>query len=476
MTAKTGVEALSTKLFYGFGSVAYGVKSNGFSYFLLFFYERVVGLDGFLAGVALLIVMTIDAVSDPLVGHTSDNWRSKWGRRHPFMYFSAIPVAITYYYLWVPPEGMSQVQIFVYLIFFAAMVRTFITMYEIPSTSLAPEFTDDYDQRTSFLSYRYFFGWWGGLTIAVLGYLVFFKATPEYSFGQINPEAWPRYGAFAAMIIFVAILVSSIGTHKHIPVLRQPPPKTNFTFRKWVGEFIETLSNRNFLVLFISAILASMAGGVNASLVLYFNTFFWELPAIQIGILNLVYFLSAVLALVLMPYVSKGRNKQHVAITVWMSAAVVMPLPIMLRVIGLFPEPGSDWLLPLLMVHGLIDVMLFIMAGILVSSMIADLVEDSAKKTGRRSEGLFFAGDSFARKIVHGFGILSAGSILSIVGFPDNAAPGEVEWQILRNMALIYAPLVLIFYSGAILVLKKYKITRDSHSENLEIIESQLRQ
>lgn len=473
MNAKSDVARLSTKLFYGFGSVAYGVKNNGFSYLLLFFYEQVVGLEGYLVGLAMFIVMACDAISDPVIGHLSDNWRSKWGRRHPFMYFSALPVAITYYFLWAPPGEMSQGQIFTYLIVLAVLVRTLITMYEIPSTSLAPEFTDDYDQRTSFLSYRYFFGWWGGLTIAVLGYLVFFRSTEEYAFGQLNPEAWPIYGAFASCIIFLAILVSAIGTHRHIPNLKQPPPRTHFSWKVWVKQFAETLSNRNFLIIFVSAIIASMAGGVNTTLVLYFNTYFWELPATQIGYLNFVYFFSAAFALVLTPIVTRGKEKQDIAIKVWMTGALLMPLPVVLRLLGLFPGPGSDWLLPLLMLHGFLDVMVLIMAGILVSSMIADLVEDSAKDTGRRSEALFFAGDSFARKIVHGFGMFATGIILSIIGFPKNAKPGEVPWEILQHLAFIYVPLIIIFYSAAILVLKKYKITRHSHAENVKITEAQ---
>ena len=68
MTATTRV-ALSTKLAYGFGAVAYGVKNNGFDYFLLLFYSQVMGVDAPLVGLALLIALLFDAVSDPVVGY-----------------------------------------------------------------------------------------------------------------------------------------------------------------------------------------------------------------------------------------------------------------------------------------------------------------------------------------------------------------------------------------------------------------------
>lgn len=462
---------LSTKLYYGFGSVAYGVKNNGFSYLLLFFYVQVIGLEGYLVGLAMFIVMACDAVSDPIVGHVSDNWHSRWGRRHPFMYFSALPVSLSYYFLWHPPE-LDQTAMLFYFILLAVLVRTLITMYEIPSTSMVSEFTEDYDQRTSILSFRFFFGWWGGLTIAVLAYKVFFRATEEYEFGQLNPDAWPVYGAFASIIIFIAIMVSSVGTHKLIPDLKQPPEKKPFSLKRTFRELLESLSNRNFLILFLSAIIAAMAGGLNTSLVLYFNTYFWELTTDQIGTLNYVYYFSAAFALFMTPRLTKGRNKSTVAIWVWFVGAMFLPLPIVLRLIGFFPGNGSPWLLPLLMVHGLVDVGIMIMAGILISSMIADIVEDSQKKTGRRSEGLFFAGQTFASKVVHGFGMFATGIILSAISFPQNARPGEVPLEVLLRLAYIYVPLIILFYAGAVICLTRYRITRQSHAQNIEMLEA----
>ena len=84
---------MGVRLTYGFGAIAYGIKDHGFAYFLLLFYGTVVGLEPALVGTALLIALIFDALSDPIVGYWSDNTRSRWGRRHPFMYAAAIPVA-----------------------------------------------------------------------------------------------------------------------------------------------------------------------------------------------------------------------------------------------------------------------------------------------------------------------------------------------------------------------------------------------
>ena len=83
---------LRTKLFYGFGAVANGAKSNGFNYLLLFFYSQVIGLPPQWVSVGILIALLFDAVSDPVVGYVSDHLHSRWGRRHPLMYLSGVPV------------------------------------------------------------------------------------------------------------------------------------------------------------------------------------------------------------------------------------------------------------------------------------------------------------------------------------------------------------------------------------------------
>ena len=70
-----------TKFAFGIGQVAEGVKNTGFATFLLIYYNQVLGLSGSLAGVAIMIALCFDAITDPLAGSLSDNLRSRWGRR-----------------------------------------------------------------------------------------------------------------------------------------------------------------------------------------------------------------------------------------------------------------------------------------------------------------------------------------------------------------------------------------------------------
>ena len=72
--------SFGTKFFYGFGSISFGIKNNGFSYFVLFVYSIAFGLEPWMAGLALNLILVADAITDPMVGYYSDRLRSRWGR------------------------------------------------------------------------------------------------------------------------------------------------------------------------------------------------------------------------------------------------------------------------------------------------------------------------------------------------------------------------------------------------------------
>jgi Na+/melibiose symporter-like transporter len=99
--------------------------------------------------------------------------------------------------------------------------------------------------------------------------------------------------------------------------------------------------------------------------------------------------------------------------------------------------------------------------------MIADVVEETEVKNGRRSEGLFFAANIFVAKAVSGVGIFASSMVLLAIGFPDNAKPGEVGEDVIRNLGLTYIPALAVTYLVAIGALTFFRITRASHEANL---------
>lgn len=455
-----------TRFFYGFGSVAFGVKDNGFSYFLAFFYAQVMGLPAAEVGLAIMLALFLDAFIDPIIGQLSDNTRSRWGRRHPFMYAAALPVAVSYMFLWRPPAGWSDGALLAYLFGIAVLIRSFISCYEIPSAALAAELTTEYDERTRLLSWRYLFGWAGGLAMYGLALSVFLKPTPEFAVGQLNPEGYANYGLFAGGLMLFAILVTSVGTHRQIPNLRAPPSE-RVTLGRLARELVGTLKNRNFLAILASAFFLYAGIGLGFAINLYFSTYYWEFNAAEIALFSFSSLAAAILAFLTAPRLATRFGKKSVAMALLPAGLAFSIGPIALRLLGAFPDNDSSLIFATIFATNMLSVGLGIVANILFSSMIADVVEDEELKTGRRQEGVFFAAIAFANKATTGLGIFAAGLIVGAIGFPQGARPGEVPDEVIRNLGLIYIPVQIVLYGAAVVLLTAYGITRASHAEIL---------
>lgn len=462
---------LPTKMLYGTGSIAFGVKDTGFKTLLLLYYNQVVGLPPAWASAALMIALIIDSVLDPVIGQFSDTLHSRLGRRHPLMYAAAIPASLSFLLIWNPPAGWSDPALFVYMIVSAVVIRSFITIYEIPSAALAAELTDDYDQRTSLLSFRYFFGWWGGLALTALTLVIFLRPTPEYPVGQLNADGYKQFALLGAAVMFASILISAAGTHRFIPWLKQPPPKrARKPLSETLREMRGSLSNRPFMIMAGVGLITAMAEGVTYSMYTYLSTYFWELTPGQMAFLLLDAFIGAFVALKIAPVLSKWRGKREAAMLLLAGAILLVLTPLALRLTGAFPDNDSPALLPTLFIVGAVRSAMGITASILISSMIADVVEASELETGRRSEGLFFSALSLIQKAVTGVGVGLAGLLLQIVRFPDDAKPGLVDPDIIRNLALAVMPTVFVLYGVALFLIGRYRITRESHEANLRAL------
>ena len=458
-----------TKIAYGIGSVAFGVKNGAFDYFLLLFYSQVIGLDARLVGLAILVALVVDAISDPIVGYWSDNLRSRWGRRHPFMYASALPVALSFFMLWNPPQGASQQTLFWYVLGFAILIRTLITLYETPSSALTPDLTQDYNERSSLYGYRYFFGWTGGNAMTVLMFFFLFPAfaTEAIPDGMFNRDAYELYGIIASVVIFVAILISAVGTHARIAHLKPPPPPRRMSIARVFGEIFETLAEKSFIALFVGALFGAVASGLAAGLTFYFLAYFWGFTEIERGLVLFGTFVAAIIGFVLAPIVTRTIGKKRGAMIVGLIAFLGAPMPIVLRLFDLLPPNGTPFVFWFVVITNIIDVGLIICFQILFSSMVADLVEQSELKTGRRSEGVFTAAVTFVRKCVQGFGVMAASIVLALAQFPTGADTTSVPDEAIWRLGAYYVPTILFLWMAMMAVISTYRIDRATHEENL---------
>lgn len=462
---------LPIKLAYGFGTVAFGVKTQLMG-LLLLYYNQIVGLPPHWVSIGLAVTIFFDALWDPFIGQISDNWRSRWGRRHPFMYFAALPAAVTLVALFNPPQGWSDGAITAYMIVMVIAAKATISLYEVPATALTPELAPAYHDRTQLLTFRYFFAIFASSAAAVMGWIVFLKDTVgpngEKIRGQLNPDGYGPYALVVGGLMVFSILVACLATQRFIPFLHKPAARS-VSVLDVVKEMLVTMSNRNFLVVSLSALFVGVGAGLSNGLNIYFQTYFWGMGSANLAFIVAGTMLGSLLALILAPLVSRIYGKKR-ACAILMGLALATALtPISLRLLGIIPQDmnGGGGLTAILLLDRTLYGAFATAAAILTASMIADVVEESQLATGRRSEGLLLSADNVLQKVAGSVASIIPGFLLLWVGMPDKAKPESLDPSIMTNLALLYLPATALFALMAISAIMFYRLDRAGHEANL---------
>lgn len=464
----------STKLAYWFGQIAEGLKNTTFSIFLLFYYNQVLGVSGTLCGIALLVGTSIDAVTDPLMGSISDAWRSKYGRRHVFMYVSALPMAVCFFFLFTPLPD-SETGRFIWLMVFVVLTRFTMTLYTVPHTALGAELTSDYHERNAIVAYRLVFSYLGTFMVYGLGFGVFFAASEAYPNGQLNAEAYPPFAAVLAIGICVSIVVSALGTQRLVPYLPKPGKTQTLHPKQILADVWKATENRSFRWLIAGFLVVSVPVGVGTSLQLYLNTFFWEIPPERI-----VYVLSATIPALLIglsisPWVMRHIEKKQALYIGAMGWALFYCSPVVLHFAGLFPAPGTLYVVIALVFFQFMAYFMVSPLYVAVSSMLADIADEHELLTNNRQEGVFFGAYSFIIKATSGAGAAVAGISLDLIRWPIGETiqtSADVPPDTLIKLALIAGPVLAIGFIPALLMWRNYGLSKARHQEIQEQIRS----
>ena len=460
---------------FAVGQIPEGIQSTSFGFFLLFFYNQVLGLSGFLTSLAIVFALLVDAVSDPVIGSWSDGVRNRWGRRHPFMYAAAGPFAICFYFLFAPPDGLSEMGVFFWLVVFSVLTRTTQSVYSIPHTSMTAELSTDYQERTLLSSLRGILQSVGTLMVFLIGLQVFFGATPDYPTGQLNPEAYPRFAAVFSIIIFVGVVLTAWGTHSHIPYLPQANPDGDrFSLMQVMREAGMAFGLRSFRAVVLTAVLFGMTMGMVAALSIYLGTLYFQFSLELIGLSfpASVFgsFLGAGLATPLGRIIQEKRTLL-IGGLIWY--AVWNTMPIILSMLGLFPKPGDPMLFYLVMTANAICTMGIGVLTVMIGSMIADITDQHEEKHGSRNEGIYFAASSFAAKAIGGFGIVISGVVVDVAGIQRNATVETIDPGSLWKLAMAMGPGVLMMIGITVIAASFYDLSQAEHARvRAAIVES----
>lgn len=438
-------------------------------YFILIYYSQVLGLDPSLAGLAMAIGLIFDAITDPLVGYLSDNTRSRWGRRHPWLLGSILPLAASFYYLWYPPEFVaSDAWLFTWLLVCNITMRTGVTMFLVPAYAILAEVTADYDERTRLLTGFHMVQSLVMNGMSVLMYGFWLVPTEEIADGIMNVEGYQDAGLFGTLVIVVSCLIFSFGLRQFIPILKQYQVKHSPSLGQFFHQVSDVFKDTSARIVFGSGAAYFAGLGTYIALWTYIYSYFWAFTSQQIAIIVIPMAVAPLFFPPVMARLMAGREKNTVATIGLMCGMAMNVVPISLYLLGFFPERGSEALFWTMLVFGFFETIFLLMFEVNWRSMIVDLTERIELETGRRNEGVIASSIIFATKCANALGTLIAGILLSLIMFPTETAVGDVPPDIIVNLGLIYAPVVCSIWIGVILCLRRYGINRACHEETLK--------
>lgn len=448
------------KLTNGSGSVAFGVKDGGFSFFLLPFYNLVLGVEAWVVSAALATALVVDAFIDPLLGHLSDRTYTRWGRRLPWLYLAPFPLAIVWALLWSPPfTGTPEYWEIVAL---AVGVRLLLSACEVPSISIVPEITDDYVERTTLFRFRFLSGWLGGLLMMVMTFFVFLP-TPE---SQLEPEGYAAYGLFGAILMVVSVVGSAAGQHRIIAKLpeQKPPP---FSIAGAFAEIFDAFREKAFVIFALGGLAAYVGQGMTFSITQYVNLYIWQFNDTAFRLYPGVLFFSVILMFFIVGPLHERFGKPASAAVASLVSAGIYFTPYALFLLGAWPEPGTTGSTALVLGFLLVGNTAGIVAIISATSMVAEIVEAFEERTGKRAEGTFYSGNWLVQKCATGGGILLTGLLISLVGLEPGTPQAEVSDAVVRNLAILYMVTALSIAGIAAFWLWRFPISREEHEARI---------
>ncbi|MFH1387474.1 MAG: MFS transporter [bacterium] len=361
------------KIAYSFGAASSAIAYQSFSVFVIFFYVDVMKLPVYYAGVGMLIFAFWNAVNDPIIGFLSDNTRSHFGRRIPYLIFGALPLVIVYCLIWTPPfNGINQeVQLFAY---FLAVIFIFDALYSIVNlnwAALFPEMFFSLKERASVNAFRQSLGIFGLLIGVVIPPLIY------------SSLGWGWMGGILGSIIFLTLFIAILGSHERPELAKDKRLRFPQALRA-------TLENRSFMTLVLANLFIQFSFTMVLAMIPFFAKYVLAVPSVSITYILAIAFLTVIPMLFVWQKIALlfGAKK------CFLSAMVVV-------IVALVPLLVVSEFNKILLVSSLLGAGL---AGLIlvVDLLIADVIDEDEIKTGERREGMFYGMNAFITRFAIG--------------------------------------------------------------------------
>ncbi len=433
------------KIMYGLGSGSFQLATDGVKGLANPIYNIVLGLDLAKIGLVLMLTRLYDAFNDPIVAKISDDFRSPWGRRRPFIFVGSFLTAIAFIVVWFVPIGWIGMEKRLFYYFLAAMLLfyTCSTIQVIPYHTLGLEMTADYDERTSVSGYKMMFSFMFTLTLPW-----FFRIAQAERFG--NPMIGIRYlSFFIAGLIVVGGVLPAIFTKERYYRLASQQSKISF----WQS-FKTTMQNRSFLLLNGMLLLNGFGGGLVGAFgpyIVYYYMFDGdtkvghELVALGANVFSILALISTPIMVRVTARLGKVRTLvllQIVSLTASLLTLVCYNkrYPYLIFVVYALQAPVA--------------------AGFwtIITSMKADICDDDELRHGRRREAMFGAVGNWVTKTALSSTHFFSGVMLNATGLQIKLG-GDQAAGVFTSMRVLYAVVPVVSIVFSLILLKLYPLT-----------------
>lgn len=459
---------------YGLGECAVSLVVNSIFAFAMLYYTKVLGLDPSWAGAAMSISVIWEAFTEPVVGHLSDQTRSRWGRRHPYMLAGGLLMAGSSYLIWAVPEAFrfTPLAIFWYLVAVNLVLRTGLTLFYIPYMALGFEICTDYQGRARLQSTRVVFNMAANLAGPALAWSIFFQDRNGQR-GTTLAENYLAMGMVFAAATAVLVVVVVAGTlHQREDTRNAARPANGVWSQQFPRAMKRLLLDPNLRWVVAFAFVTCLGTVWVSSLQMFVYDDFMSFSGTEKTFAHSGTMVAVVLGSLAAVPLTKRLDKKGTVLLGGLVSLGANGLLALFFLTGWVPA-GMTWSVGGMNLPLALGLFVMLHAGYwlgtgmalpVATAMAADVSEVSFLRTGAKQDGGFSAVFSLATRMAFALGLTTFGFLLNFAGY--HATPGAAAVN--PDPSTAWRLGLLTFGSGALasvlgmLAIRRYPLTRGS--------------
>jgi GPH family glycoside/pentoside/hexuronide:cation symporter len=429
---------IRTKLGFGVCDLGGNLFFTAMGFWSIYYLTDVVGIGAGQAGAAVMVGKLWDAVTDPMMGYISDRTRSRWGRRRPYLLFGAVPLLLTMWFFFTKPAISGEAALAVWAAVALMLLNTAYTVVNIPYSSLTPELTDDYHERSSLNGFRFGFAVFGTILGAA-------AVQPLVGLFATKPAGFSATGLVLGAVMAATALTTAFS------VREKDHSKTELPKDGFFATYAAVFRNKPYVILLLTYALNLTGLTFIQTILVYYTKYIYGDEGLTTAAM-IALLLVAMACIPISVLVSKRLGKKR---TYQISFALMASACAAIFLFGHTLGPKF-----------FIAMMVYAGAGVGFGyvppwAMVPDTVEYDAKRTGKRKEGAFYGMWTFTSKVGTSLALFATGIILNWGGYVADAVQSEAGKLAIR---LIVGPIPVAILIAAIVLIQFYPLDEKAYN------------